>query len=203
MGEERTIFVVDDDAAIRDSLVELLEASGYLAKAFGSAGAFLANGAADRQGCVIADIRMPDMDGLELQEEMKKHGSTMPVIIMTGHGDVPLAVRAMKAGAVDFLEKPCEPAILLESIDRAMAVRGSDAGDCSEEVQGKLQALTPREKEVLDMIVAGKLNKVIAYELSISPRTVEIHRARLMHKLGVRNLAELMRMLLIRGASKA
>ncbi|HVV65958.1 MAG TPA: response regulator FixJ [Rhizomicrobium sp.] len=194
---EPVIFIVDDDESVRDSLSGLLEASGFRTEVFPSAKAFLAAGALAKTGCLIADIRMPDMDGLELQTELKRQGSALPVIVMTGHGDVPLAVRAMKAGAIDFLEKPYDAAGLLQSVRYALQSPQGAAptpGGPSAEVRDKLQTLTPREREVLDLVVAGTLNKVIAHKLSISPRTVEIHRARVMQKMGARNLPELIRM---------
>jgi len=195
---DKTVFVVDDDAAVRESLSVLLDASGYRTETFPSATAFLASDSLEKKGCVITDIRMPDMDGLELQTEMNKRGSKLPVIVMTGHGDVPLAVRAMKAGAVDFLEKPYDGATLIDSVRLALELgefKGQE-GEVSQKVKELVATLTPREKEVLDLVVAGKMNKVIAYELNISHRTVEIHRGRLMQKLGARNLAELIRMFL-------
>lgn len=195
---ETTVFVVDDDEAVRDSLSALLEVSGFRAKPFESAVAFLGSNGPNEQGCIVADIRMPGMDGLQLQLELKKRGCRTPVIVVTGHGDVPLAVKAMKAGAVDFLEKPFDEAVLLESIRRALA--GSDEpaehSAATDELRQRLATLTPREREVLERVVVGKANKVVAYELSISPRTVEIHRGRLMHKMGARNLAALVRMCL-------
>ncbi len=193
---EPTVFVVDDDESIRDSLSALLEASGFRVEAFESAKDFLAADALGRKGCVIADIRMPDMDGLELQTEMKKRGSRLPVIVVTGHGDIPLAVRAMKAGAADFLEKPYDAAALLQSVRLALQSpsRTEGAPGPSPEVQEKLKNLTPLEREVLDLVLAGKLNKIIAFELMISPRTVEIHRGRVMQKMGARNLPDLIRM---------
>jgi two-component system, LuxR family, response regulator FixJ len=196
MTNDETVFVVDDDEAVRDSVGTLLEISGFHVEAHPSAKTFLASGSLEKNGCVIADIRMPDMDGLELQIEMKRRGSKLPMIIMTGHGDVPLAVRAMKAGAIDFLEKPYDTKTLLESVRLALEVnRGRQGASVPSNAAQELVAkLTPREKEVLDLVVAGKMNKVIAYELSISHRTVEIHRGRLMQKLGARNLAELIRM---------
>ena len=198
MTEEPTVFIVDDDHAIRESLSGLLEASGYRTSVYDSAGAFLASEQLGSHGCVIADIRMPDMDGLELQAEMNARGSRLAVIIMTGHGDVPLAVQAMKAGAVDFLEKPFERAMLLEAVKRALSnvSAASSSPQPSFEMRPQLDTLTQREREVLELVVAGKLNKSIAYELSISQRTVEVHRARVMKKLGVRNMAELMRLML-------
>lgn len=196
MPHEATVFVVDDDEAVRESLSALLDASGLRVKAFESAAAFLAGDLPQQKACLITDIRMPDMDGLELQIELKRRGSRLPVIVITGHGDVPLAVRAMKAGAIEFLEKPYDDQTLLDSLRLALNQAGNQSGDqqTAARVQEKLATLTPREREVFDLVVMGKLNKVIAYELSISSRTVEIHRGRLMHKMGARNLADLVRM---------
>lgn len=196
MPHEATVFVVDDDDAVRESLSALLDASGYRVKAYPSAAAFLAGDLPPRKACLITDIRMPDMDGVELQIELKRRGSRLPVIVITGHGDVPLAVKAMKAGAVEFLEKPYDDQTLLDSLRLALNQAGNQSGDeqTTAGIPEKLATLTPREREVFDLVVVGKLNKVIAYELSISPRTVEIHRGRLMHKMGARNLADLVRM---------
>jgi two-component system response regulator FixJ len=195
MPPEATVFVVDDDEAVRESLSALLDASGFRVKAYPSAAAFLANNRPPQKACLITDVRMPDMDGLELQIELKRRGSRLPVIVITGHGDVPLAVKAMKAGAVEFLEKPYDDQTLLDSLRLALSQAGNQSGEqTAAGVREKLATLTPREREVFDLIVVGKLNKVIAYELSISPRTVEIHRGRLMHKMGARNLADLVRM---------
>jgi two-component system response regulator FixJ len=202
------IFVVDDDPDVRESLVTLLKSSGFQVEPFESATKFLADGGAARRGCLIADIRMPDMDGLALQEELTRRGALLSVIIVTGHGDVPLAVRAMKAGAVDFLEKPFEEESLLVSVRRA-ADRISSAGTriaAFDEAQTRLSDLTKREREVLDLVVAGRANKVIAHELGISPRTVELHRARVMDKMNARTVADLVRVTLLvdqaaRGAS--
>jgi len=189
------VYIVDDDAAILDSLKILVESEGYRAVAFASALEFLASDApAALDGCLIADVRMPGMSGLELQEELNARGAKLPVIIMTGHGDVPLAVSAMKAGAVDFLEKPFDEEALLDSIRRAIEKPAVD--EAVRQTLERMAALTPRENEVLDLLVLGRANKVIAYELSISPRTVEIHRARVMDKMGARSLAELVRMVL-------
>lgn len=192
------IFIVDDDPAMRDSLAALLRSSGFHAEVFESAAAFLAHGGSGLNGCVIADIRMPDMDGLELQQELLRRGARLAVIIMTGHGDVPLAVRAMKAGAVDFLEKPFEEEALLDSVRRAVAQASTaqSQAQAAEHAQTCLAQLTERERQVLDLIVAGRANKVIAYELKISPRTVELHRARVMDKMHVRSVAELVRLAL-------
>lgn len=189
------VYVVDDDADIRDSLALLLQASGYTTRAFESASSFLASGAPDSVGCLIVDVQMPEMDGIALQKELVKRRSPLQVIVMTGHADIPIAVGAMKAGAVDFLEKPFDEPVLLDSVRRALD-RASTAGDQAKEARNaaaRLALLTERERQVLDLIVAGKANKVIAHELSISPRTVEIHRARVMEKMDAGNLADLVR----------
>jgi two-component system, LuxR family, response regulator FixJ len=193
----KRIYVVDDDPALRDSLSTLLRVAGYETETFESAKAFLANGGATSRGCVIADVRMPDMDGLELQEELVRRGASLSVIIVTGHADVPLAVRAMKAGAIDFLEKPFDADALLESVSRAFATLKPVAeGDVDRAVEERFRLLTDRERQVLEQIVDGHANKVIAYHLSISPRTVELHRARVMDKMAARGVAELVRMAL-------
>jgi two-component system response regulator FixJ len=198
MANDKTVFVVDDEPDIRDSLVMLLDASGYRAKAYESAVTFLASDAPQSVGCLIVDVRMPDMDGLQLQQELLARHSLLPVIIMTGHGDIPIAVQAMKAGAVDFLEKPFDDDVLLDSVRRALdrATSVIDHANAAKEAAARLTQLTDRERQVLDLIVAGKANKVIAYELSISPRTVEIHRSRVMEKMGAGNLADLVRTVL-------
>ncbi|MBV8800644.1 MAG: response regulator [Alphaproteobacteria bacterium] len=198
MTVEPRVFVVDDDPAMRDSLKVLLETSGYTVPVYESAIAFFGSGAPAQHGCVLADVRMPEMDGLELQQRLKERGSTLPVILMTGHADVPLAVRAMKEGAIDFLEKPFKDAVLVESVRRALeqAERAGHSEASAKLVRERLADLTDRERQVLELLVAGRPNKIIAYELSISPRTVEIHRARVMDKMGARSLAELVRMTL-------
>ena len=190
------IFVVDDDEDVRESMGALLELSGFTVETFDSAGNFLGSGRLGQSGCLIADVRMPDMDGLELQEELSRRKAALPVIIMTGHGDVPLAVRAMKAGAIDFLEKPVEEALLLESVRRALDAARSSLNTSAEahEAETRMAELTDRERQVLDLMAAGRPNKIIAYELDISPRTVEIHRARVMEKMRAKSLAELVRM---------
>jgi two-component system response regulator FixJ len=198
MSDEPVVFVVDDDPAMRDSLEMLLRSQGLPVSSFDSAVAFLASDAPARSGCVLADVRMPHVDGLELQQRLRETGSALPVILMTGHGDVPLAVRAMKAGAIDFLEKPFEESDLVESVRRGLehAMRAGEANASVRSVNERLSQLTERERQVLDLLIAGKPNKVIAYDLSISPRTVEIHRARVMEKMGARSLADLVRMTL-------
>jgi two-component system response regulator FixJ len=196
MSDGRTVFVVDDDEAVRDSLKLLLSAAGYAAELYPSARAFLERNGGANRGCLLADVRMPDMDGLELQEELLKRKTGLPVIIMTGHGDVPLAVRAMKAGAVDFLEKPFNRAQLLASIEKAL--QRSDVTSLSsvevETARKRIAELTDRERDVFDLLVAGHQSKMIAKRLSISPRTVQVHRGRVMHKLTVQSLQDLVRL---------
>jgi len=193
----KRVYVVDDDPALRDSLAALLHAAGYEAETFESAKAFLTYGGAQSTGCVVADVRMPDMDGLELQEELARRQAQLRVIIVTGHADVPLAVRAMKAGAIDFLEKPFDENALLESVERAFeALKPEPETEVDRGAEERFRLLTDRERQVLEEIVDGHANKVIAYHLSISPRTVELHRARVMDKMAARGVAELVRMTL-------
>jgi two-component system response regulator FixJ len=197
MTTDATVHVVDDDEAIRDSLAILLGAAGFTVATYPSAEAFLLT-APQGSGCCVIDVRMPGMGGLELQEELVRRGRRIPVIVVTGHAEVPLAVKAMKAGAVDFVEKPFDEQTIVASIRRAFD-RGLEVA--REEAEGsqinrRLSQLTPREREVLEALVAGKPNKVIAYDLSISPRTVEIHRARVMEKMAARTLSDLVRMAL-------
>ena len=198
MSATRTIFVVDDDAAVRDSLKILLTASGYVPELYASARAFLERSEPNHAGCLLADVRMPDMDGLELQEELSKRGSKLPVIIMTGHGDVPLAVRAMKAGAVDFLEKPFNRAQLVAGLEKAFQRLQTDAEAslAFEDARARMAELTERERDVLDLLVAGHQNKMIGSKLGISARTVQVHRGRIMHKLKVESLQDLVRVAL-------
>lgn len=195
MTEPYPLYVVDDDDAIRRSLAFLLKTSGFAVQVFEGGLPFLKAAAGLEPGCVLLDVRMPDMDGLEVQRELRARGVMLPVIIMTGHGDIDMAVAAMKAGASDFIEKPFEKATLLACIESArkqsIATRG--LGVRAQEAQARLNILTDREREVLDGLVEGLPNKTIAYDLGISPRTVEIHRANLMQKLEVRSLAEALR----------
>lgn len=195
MSEERLIHLVDDDDAIRRSAGFMLKTSGYRVRTYESGDELLKEAGALEHGCVLLDIRMPGMDGLEVQEALRKRGIALPVIIMTGHGDVSLAVQAMKAGAVDFIEKPFEKAVLLGAIEQGFhrLERSKAAGERAKEADVRLQALTPREREVLDGLAQGLPNKTIAYDLGISPRTVEIHRANLMMKLEVKSLSEALR----------
>ena len=173
----------------------MLKTSGYLVRSYESGVELLKSPGELGHGCILLDIRMPGMDGLEVQEALKRKGVTLPIIIMTGHGDVTLAVKAMKAGAIDFIEKPFEKAALLGAIEEGVKrLHDVDAGrDLAREANVRLQALSPRERDVIDGLAKGQPNKTIAYDLGISPRTVEIHRANLMTKLGVRSLSEALR----------
>ncbi|MEA3390944.1 response regulator FixJ [Sphingobium sp. CCH11-B1] len=195
MSEPYTIYVVDDDEAIRRSLSFMLRTSGHMVRLFTGGLEFLKEAGALPPGCVLLDVRMPDMDGLEVQRELRARGITLPVVIMTGHGDVDMAVAAMKAGASDFIEKPFEKAALLACIEAAKTLSLAERGAMAraEEARARLNILTDRERDVLDGLVQGLPNKTIAYDLGISPRTVEIHRANLMQKLEVKSLAEALR----------
>jgi two-component system response regulator FixJ len=201
MSDKTVIHVVDDDAAMRDSIAFLLDVNGFKPLVYDSAAAFLAESLIDASSCVVSDIRMPGMNGIELVRELKSKGSTSPVILITGHGDVALAVEAMKAGAADFIEKPFDDAVLLGAIRSALDARPAIQGDGSAktEAEARLAELSPRERDVLRGLVAGKINKVIAHDLSISPRTVEVYRANLMAKTGARSMSELMRIALAAG----
>ena len=205
MPVEPTVSIVDDEEAVRDSLATLLETEGLAVRTFADAAAFLGSDAPGRPGCLLVDVRMPGMDGIEVQERLRASGCAMPVIVMTGHADVPLAVRAMKAGAIDFVEKPFDEVALVASIRAALArtapaePRDPEPPPVSPELQARLDALTPRERDVFECLIAGHPNKVIAHILSISPRTVEIHRARVMDKMRADNLPQLVRMALEAG----
>lgn len=197
MSSVSAIHVVDDDAAVRDSLQFLLEASGFVVQTHASATAFLV-AAPGLAGCVLTDVRMPAMDGLELQRQLNARGVRLPVIVMTAQGDIPVAVQAMKAGAVDFLEKPLDADRLLDAVNRALQAsqRLQEARSTSADAMGRLATLTPREREVLDLLVTGLPNKAIANELGASPRTIEVHRAHILEKLQARSLPELVRLVL-------
>ena len=201
MATERVVHVIDDDADVRQSLAFLLSAAGLAVRVHESALAFLENLPEGREGCVVTDIRMPGMDGLELQRRLAQNKVRLPVIVMTGHGDVALAVEAMKAGAVDFIEKPFDDEVLLSAIRAALnrQARDSERDARAAAVQERIDRLSEREREVLDRLVAGKANKVIAYELGISPRTVEVYRANVMTKMQADSLSELVRMALMDG----
>lgn len=188
------VHLVDDNEPFRRSTAWLLETAGFRVHAYASAPAFLGAAAASRaplSGCLVSDIRMPDMSGIELQEELRRRGVRIPLIFVTAHGDVPLAVEAMRRGAHDFIEKPFDGDILIGAVQRALVAAPADDDDGARE---KLAGLTPREREVMEHVVAGKFNKVIADILSISVKTVELHRANMMNKLGVRNVQELVRL---------
>ena len=189
MRRDQCVYIVDDDEAARDSLSVLLESKGYAVKSFVSAPQFLAAAPSLPVGCLIVDIRMPEMDGLELQQHLTDCSLDFPVIVITGHGDVPLAVRAMKAGAVDFIEKPFASEAILSSLEVALSLltTPSEEDPANAAATAKLALLSSRELQVLQGLLAGLPNKSIAYDLGISPRTVEIHRARLMDKTGARS----------------
>jgi two-component system response regulator FixJ len=193
---DQLVYIVDDDEAVRDSLSLLLVTRGYTVRAFASAPEFLAAAPSLRPGCLIADIRMPEMDGLELQQRLIDEALPFPLIVITGHGDVPLAVRAMKVGAIDFIEKPFPAETIINSAAAALArlAESPDPDPVAATSIAKFALLTPREREVLQGLLAGLPNKSIAYDLAISPRTVEIHRARIMNKMEARSLSDLIRM---------
>ena len=194
--ERPLVHLIDDDDAIRRSAQFILKTSGFCVRSYESGVEFL-KGVRDMEpGCILLDIRMPGMDGLEVQRALRDAGSLLPVIIMTGHGDVSLAVQAMKAGAVDFIEKPFEKAVLLSALKVGQSRLDEKAANTrhAEEAQVRLHVLTPRELDVLKGLAQGLPNKTIAYDLDISPRTVEIHRANLMDKLGARSLSEALRL---------
>jgi two-component system response regulator FixJ len=196
MSEARLIHVVDDDDSVRRSVSFMLKTSGHLVQSYSSGTELLKEARKLEPGCILLDIRMPGMDGLEVQQELQSLGVNLPVIIMTGHGDVPLSVRAMKAGAIDFIEKPFEKAVLLSAVEDAFSsiARSGFGRERARNAAVRLQVLTPRERDVLDGLAKGLPNKTIAYDLGISPRTVEIHRANLMSKLEVRSLSEALRL---------
>ena len=191
----QTIFVVDDDEAMRDSMTWLLEGEGYRVHCFDSAEQFLTARHNNMRGCLILDVRMPEMSDLELHEKLDMLGSRLPIIFVTGHGDVPMAVSALQRGACDFLEKPFHNQELLSRIERAMELDEllANRRQRDDAISNRLEQLTQREREVMKLVVIGKLNKQIADELQISMKTVEAHRARVMEKMGVRTLAELVK----------
>jgi RNA polymerase sigma factor (sigma-70 family) len=193
-----TVFVVDDDQAMRNSLKWLIESVGVAVESFASADDFLANYEPGRPGCIVLDVRMPGMSGLDLQEHLVRQNIRIPTVIITGHGDVPMAVRAMKAGAVDFIEKPFNDEALLDAIRRAIATeeRQRNAQFEHREIQARIEHLTPREREVMNRVTDGSSNKEIANSLGVSAKTIEAHRARVMEKMQARSLAELVRMAL-------
>jgi two-component system, LuxR family, response regulator FixJ len=200
-SEKMLVHIIDDDEAMRDSLMFLLRTAKIEAEAFASAPAFLDSLPDDRLSCVITDVRMPEMSGLDLLRRLREMKIEVPVIVVTGHGDVPLAVEAMKFGAIDFLEKPFDDEVLLTSVRSALQRQQGEAKRHAEraDIDGKIAALSNRERDVLGGLVAGRANKQIAYDLGISPRTVEIYRANLMDKMQAASLSDLVRMALIAG----
>ncbi|MBA3896565.1 MAG: response regulator transcription factor [Sphingomonadaceae bacterium] len=195
MADKRIVHLVDDEDAIRRSVGFMLRTGGFEVIAYPSGVAFLATAGKAAPGCVLLDIRMPEVDGLEVQRILAERGIAFPIVVLTGHGDITLSVRAIKAGAVDFLEKPFEKAALLRAIEEAFAQLGSTQmhGLDAAAAMLRLAVLTPRERDVLVGLVRGQPNKITAYELGISTRTVEVHRANLMHKLEVGSLSDVLR----------
>jgi len=195
MDKQETVFVVDDDEGIREGLALLLETVGQPYELYSSAIEFLDAYDASKGGCLVLDIRMPRMSGLDLQEKLNEQGSLLPIIFITGHGDIQMAVEAMRRGALDFIRKPFREQDLLDRINEAMAFDAGKRKNMAEQQQllDKVAALSEREREVFHHVAAGEMNKVIAQDLGISVRTVEVHRSRVMEKLGVRSLAQLVR----------
>lgn len=196
MGGGQVVHVVDDDEGVRSSMRFLLESAGFAVQTHATAEAFLGDAALREIGCLVTDVRMPGLDGIELQRRLHEAGRHVPVIVMTGHGDVPTAVQAMKDGALDFLEKPFEDDQLIEAVRRALTagLAMQAAAAAAAAAASRLAMLTPREREVLEGMVAGLASKAIARDLGASPRTIEVHRIRVMDKLQVRSLPELVRL---------
>jgi two-component system response regulator FixJ len=196
-----TVFVVDDEPDVRDALRLLIRSSGHAVQAFASAREFLDQVKLDTPGCLVLDVRMPEMTGLDLQEELGRRGLRIPIVFISGHGDIPMAVRAVQGGAVNFLEKPFSDEALLAAIEQALT-RDAEAREHHNElahVQARLEQLTPRERDVLRFLVEGAVNKVVARELDLSVRTVEIHRARILSKMGVSNASQLVKLVVESG----
>ena len=193
-----TVFIVDDDAAVRNSLRLLVKSVGLTAAAFVSAQEFLATYDPHQPGCLVLDVRMPGMSGLDLQQQLNLRGAVIPVIFITGHGDIPMAVEAMQHGALDFLPKPFRDQDLIDRIQRALEKDRETRAALGQRARNRerLASLTPREREVLTLVATGKANKAMAAELGLSQRTVEIHRARVMEKMGASSVAQLVRMVL-------
>jgi two-component system response regulator FixJ len=199
MDSGAVVHLIDDDEAVRQALAFLLATAGHAVRVYESGEAFLAVAATAQPGCIVSDVRMPGIDGLALLKRLKEIGIALPVVIMTGHADVPLAVEAMKGGAVDFIEKPFGDEVLLSAIRVALSRHGEAGQRDAEQVRihAKLESLSARERQVLTGLVAGYPNKTIAYDLQLSPRTVEVHRANVMIKMGASSLSDLVRMALM------
>ena len=201
MQPDQFVYVIDDDDAVRESLEFLLKTADIKVQGFDSAKSFLEMLPQIKSGCIVTDVRMPDVTGIDLLRRVKELGLDIPVIVITGHGDIALAVEAMKVGAIDFLEKPFDDELILTSVRSALDKDARGARQKAElgEIHDKLAGLSNREQQVLEGLVAGKANKVIAYDLGISPRTVEIYRANLMTKMGANSLSDLVRMAMTAG----
>ena len=201
---EPTVFLVDDDHAVRDALELLLEAASFKTASFENAMAFLDAYTQNQAGCLVLDIRMPDMSGMELQDALTAKGITLPIIFLTGHGNVPMSARAFRTGAVDFMEKPFDESVLLERIGEAIQLDRTNRETVAkrENARARLTTLTPREQQVMLLVVTGKVNKEIAAELNLSHRTVEIHRGRVMEKTGTPSLTRLIELAVASGLYK-
>jgi len=199
-----TVFVVDDEPDVRDALNLLIRSMGHQVQTFPSAAAFLAAYRPEQPGCLVLDVRLPGMSGLDLQQRLREQECAIPIVFISGHGDIPMAVRAVQAGAVDFLVKPFSDADLLDRIERALARDRQQRRQAAEsaDVKARLERLTPREKEVLRLLLRGAVNKMVARELDLSIRTVEIHRARILHKMGAANVPQLIRMVMRSGSER-
>jgi FixJ family two-component response regulator len=195
-GQNCIVFVVDDDPLVRESLEDLLNSAGFTVQTFGSATEFIRSKRPDVAACLILDVELPDLTGLDLQAELVKSGFAVPIVFLTGHGDIPMSVRAMKAGAVEFLTKPLRKEVLFDAVREALARDGEGRKQRSEilDLRARLETLTPRERQVLALVVSGLLNKQIAGELGTSDPTIKAHRGRVMRKMGAASLADLVRM---------
>jgi FixJ family two-component response regulator len=191
-----TVFVVDDDTSVRTALKRLIQSVGFQVETFDSAQAFLEHGSHDGPACLILDVRMPEMSGIELQQQLTRVGLGMPIVFITGHGNIPMSVKAMKAGALDFIEKPFEDQKLIDAINLAIKKNKKFRTEQAEinDLQRRVDSLTPREHEVFILVVSGMLNKQIAFDLGMSEKTVKVHRARVMDKMKAKSLADLVRM---------
>ena len=191
-----TVFVVDDDTSVRTALKRLMQSVGFQVETFDSAQAFLKHGPNDGPACLVLDVRMPGMSGIELQQQLTRVGLGMPIVFITGHGNIPMSVKAMKAGAVDFIEKPFEDQKLIDAINLAIKKNKKFRTEQAEinDLQRRVDSLTPREHEVFILVVSGLLNKQIAFDLGMSEKTVKVHRARVMDKMKTKSLADLVRM---------